>query len=164
MTTNQQQPTMPIDHDSTMVSVTKTDESRETVSVGTRVAATQYIGHEDVQRFAVASGDENGVHMDDEYAEAGRFGERIAHGVLIQGVVSGALAKIPGCPILVSTSANYQAPVSVNSYVTAVVEIVEDLGGDQYRVATRAQTADGETVTTGEAVILLDDHPDGVTV
>lgn len=160
MTTNTDQPTLPVDHDPQTVSVTKTADARDDITVGTTVASTEHIDIDDVHQFAMASGDHNPVHTSPPYADAGRFGERIAHGVLIQGIVSGALAKIPGCPILVSTSADYHAPVTMDTYVTAVVEIAENIGNNQYRVRTRAETDDGETVTTGEAVVLLDAHPD----
>jgi 3-hydroxybutyryl-CoA dehydratase len=42
-------------------------------------------------QFAMLSGDWHPIHTDAEYAKEGRFGERIAHGMLILAVVSGLI-------------------------------------------------------------------------
>ncbi|MCS6837720.1 MAG: MaoC family dehydratase, partial [Bdellovibrionaceae bacterium] len=46
-----------------------------------------------VRQFAEITGDNNPVHLDDEYARTTRFGRRIAHGMLTAGYISRALAK-----------------------------------------------------------------------
>lgn len=43
----------------------------------------------DVVAFAGLSGDYNPLHTDDEFAKAGPFGKRIAHGVLTLAVLTG---------------------------------------------------------------------------
>jgi len=47
------------------------------------------ITESDIVTFAGLSGDFNPVHIDAEFAQAGMFGERIAHGLLVLSMASG---------------------------------------------------------------------------
>jgi acyl dehydratase len=114
----------------------------------------------DVRAFARASGDENPVHLDADYAAGTRFGGRIAHGVLTLGVVSAALARLPGLVIYLSQSVRFVGPVTVGDRVTAVCEVVDALGGGRYRLWTEVSDGDGDPVVEGEAVVLVDQRPD----
>ena len=68
---------------------------QEVIRVGDRVRFSKTISEDDVRAFAEASGDTNRLHLDDEYAEDTRFGRRIAHGTLVGGLISAALARLP---------------------------------------------------------------------
>jgi acyl dehydratase len=98
--------------------------------------------------------------MTDEFAERSRFGRRIAHGTLVSGTISSALARLPGLTVYLSQDLRFLKPVDVGDRVTAICEIVEDLGGDRYRLTTRVEREDGEVVIDGEAVVLIDDLPE----
>jgi len=136
-----------------------TTEAREQLSVGDRFEFSKTITEADIQRFAVASGDTNPLHLDDEYAEKTRFGGRIAHGTLVGGLISAALARIPGLVVYLSQELEFHSPVRIDDRVTAECEIIEDLGNDQYRLRTRVMNGD-EAAIDGEAVVLIDDQPD----
>jgi 3-hydroxybutyryl-CoA dehydratase len=86
------------------------------------------------------------------------FGGRIAHGMLSAGPISAALADLPGDVIYLSQDLVFENPVYPGDTVTATVEVVEDLGNDRIRVDTSAETDDGETVVSGEAVVLSVPH------
>jgi len=133
-------------------------QSEGTVSVGDRVEFTKPLSDEDVRAFAEASGDTNRLHLDDAYAAETRFGARIAHGTLVAGLVSAALARLPGLTIYLSQDLSFLGPVRIGAEVTAVCEVVEDLGDDRY-VLTTDVAADGEAVIEGEAVVLVDAVP-----
>jgi len=139
------------------VELTETDRGR--LGVGDRVEFTKTIFEEDVQAFAAASGDTNPLHLDDEFASKTRFKGRIAHGTLVGGLISAGLARLPGLTIYLSQDLEFHNPVRVGDRLTAVCEIVEDLGDDQYRLTTRVR--DGDTVIIdGEAVVLVDELPE----
>ncbi|ARS88632.1 MaoC family dehydratase [Natrarchaeobaculum aegyptiacum] len=156
----------------------KTDRSVESVTdleVGDHVRFTKPISDADVSAFAQVSGDTNRLHLEEEFAESTRFYGRIAHGTLVAGTISAALARLPGLTIYLSQDLEFHAPVEIDDVVTAEVEIVETLGDGRYRLrttvskrpewtaevaedgATDDQTSEGgATVIDGEAVVLVE--------
>ncbi|MFB6218407.1 MAG: MaoC family dehydratase [Halobacteriaceae archaeon] len=137
-------------------------EGREELAVGDWVRFTKTLGDGDVAAFARATGDTNRLHLDEEYAEGTRFGGRIAHGTLVGGLVSAALARLPGLTIYLSQDLEFRAPARPGDRLTAVCEVAEELGEDRYRLTTRVVDADDEerTLVDGEAVVLIDERPD----
>jgi len=139
------------------VELTEHDQSH--LGVGDRVEFTKTISDRDIQSFAAASGDTNPLHLDDDFASKTRFRGRIAHGTLASGLISAALARLPGLTIYLSQDIEFHNPVRLGDRLTAECEIVEDLGDDQYRLTTRV-VDDGNTIIDGEAVVLVDELPD----
>jgi acyl dehydratase len=135
-----------------------TAEDPGDLSVGDRFEFTKTITDGDLRRFAAASGDTNPLHLDDDFAEETRFRGRIAHGTLVGGLISAALARVPGLVIYLSQDLEFHNPVRVDDRVTAKCEIVEDLGNDQFRLTTRVLEGE-DVVIDGEAVIMVDDLP-----
>jgi acyl dehydratase len=129
------------------------------LSVGDAVRFTKTLSEADVERFAAASGDTNPIHLDQEWAERTRFGGRIVHGILASGLISAALARLPGGVIYLSQDVEFRAPVRLGDRITADVELVEDLGGGRFRLRTTVLKEE-ETVIDGEAVVLIDDLPE----
>ncbi len=130
------------------------------LGVGDRVEFTKGISAEDVRQFAAASGDTNPLHLDDEFARETRFRGRIAHGTLVGGLISAALARLPGLTIYLSQDLEFHNPVRIGDRLTAEVEIVEDLGDEQYRLTTRVVDEEEEVIIDGEAVVLIDEIPE----
>ncbi|MFB6179412.1 MAG: MaoC family dehydratase [Halorientalis sp.] len=126
------------------------------LGVGDRVSFSKTISDDDVQSFAAASGDTNPLHLDDEYAAETRFGGRIAHGTLVSGLISAALARLPGTVVYLSQDMEFLAPVRIGDRVTAEVELVEDLGGGRLRLSTTIYNDDDPCID-GEAVVLVPD-------
>ena len=130
------------------------------IAVGDTVRFSKGIDDGNVRDFARASGDTNRLHLDEKFAGTTRFGGRIAHGTLVSGLISAALARLPGLTIYLSQDLEFTAPVSVGDRVTATVEVIEDLGEDQYRLSTTVADDDADRVVVdGEAVVLIDDLP-----
>ncbi|ELY78871.1 CBS domain-containing protein [Natrinema gari] len=130
-----------------------------TVSVGDIARFSKTISDAEVEAFAEVTGDTNRVHLDAAYAAETRFGERIVHGVLATGLISAALARLPGLTIYLSQESSFRAPLSIGADATAVCEIVEDLGHAKYRIETTVTDGDGTVVLDGSAVVLVDDLP-----
>jgi acyl dehydratase len=129
------------------------------LTVRDSVRFTKTLSEADVERFAAASGDTNPIHLDDEWAEETRFNGRIVHGTLAAGLISAALARLPGGVVYLSQDLEFRAPVRAGDRISADVEVVEDLGGDRYRLRTTVEKGE-ELVIDGEAVVLIDDIPD----
>ena len=126
--------------------------------VGDTVRFTKTLSEDDVDRFAVASGDTNPIHLDEEWAGETRFGGRIVHGTLAAGLISAALARLPGSVVYLSQDLEFRAPVRIGDRVTAEVTIVEALGDDRYRFRTPVEGED-DRIIDGEAVVLIDEAP-----
>jgi acyl dehydratase/CBS domain-containing protein len=131
----------------------------EQIDVGDSVRFSKSLSAADVEAFAEASGDTNRLHLDEEFARASRFGGCIVHGALVVGVISSALARLPGMVIYLSQDVSYLGPVPIGDRVTAECTVVERVGDDRFRLATTVETGDGETVVDGEAVVISDAIP-----
>jgi 3-hydroxybutyryl-CoA dehydratase len=95
------------------------------IKVGMSASYSQTITDADIKAFAGISGDNNPVHMSDEYASASRFGKRIAHGLMSGSFFSalfGTRIPGPGC-VYVSQSMNFKRPVYIDDTVTATVTV-----------------------------------------
>lgn len=135
------------------------DLSDDDPGVGDQVSFSKPMTEADVERFAVASGDTNRLHLDRRVAEQTRFGGPVVHGALVVGLVSAALARLPGLVIYLSQDVSFVAPVPVNSVPKAVVEVVEDLGEQRFRLSTAVIREDGDQAVEGEAVVLIEESP-----
>jgi len=129
--------------------------TEDELSVGDRIRFTKTLTEADVDRFAAASGDTNPIHLDDEWASETRFSGRIVHGILASGLISAALARLPGSVIYLSQDVEFRAPVRLGDRITADVEAVESLGGGRFRLRTLVERGE-DVVIDGEAVILVD--------
>lgn len=130
------------------------------LAVGQSAEFAKTVTETDVVLFAGITGDLNPAHIDQVAAERGRFGGRIAHGMLSAGFISAALAmKLPGPgTIYLSQSLRFTRPVLIGDTVTARVEILELVAAKRRaRLATTCTNQRGETVLDGEATVLVPD-------
>lgn len=125
---------------------------------GDTAQATIEVTADAIDQYADLIGDHNPIHLNDEYASKTMFGGRVAHGMFSAGVVSAALAALPGDIIYLEQDLTFTKPVRPGDSVTASVEVIDDLGDDRIRVETTAETDD--VVLDGEAVVLSVPHDD----
>jgi 3-hydroxybutyryl-CoA dehydratase len=81
----------------------------------------------DIVMFAGVSGDNNAIHINEEFAASTLFKGRIAHGMLSASVISAAIAnKLPGPgTVYMSQSLRFRAPVRAGDTVRATVTVKE---------------------------------------
>lgn len=112
---------------------------------------------EQVKAFADSTGDNNPIHLDEEYAAKSIFGRRIVHGMLSASVFSKIFGTIyPGeGTIYVKQSLTFMAPVYVDENYTARITLVEffDL---KFKAIYKTEILDsnGDVKLTGEATII----------
>lgn len=69
----------------------------EDLEIGMSRKLQRKITQNDILLFSKISGDENPVHLNEEYAKQTIFGGRIAHGMLTASLISAVIAeKLPG--------------------------------------------------------------------
>jgi 3-hydroxybutyryl-CoA dehydratase len=128
------------------------------LQVGDTDSLTKTITDDDIRAFAAVTGDNNPVHLDDDFAKTTRFGRRIAHGMLSAGLISAVLAnKLPGTgTVYLSQSLSFVAPVYPGDTITARVT-VKKIREDKPIVTleTVCTNQKDEAVLRGEAVVMI---------
>lgn len=129
------------------------------LAVGDVVEFSETISASDIDEFAAVSGDENPVHLSEEYANETMFDGRIAHGMLGASYISSALARLDGLIIYLSQDLSFEAPIAVGTAVTVRVEVVSELSDGVFDVNTTVVGADGTEYITGSASVMSRDEP-----
>jgi 3-hydroxybutyryl-CoA dehydratase len=128
----------------------------EDLHVGMRATYSKTITEADLVLFAGVSGDNNAMHVNEEFAATTRFGGRIAHGFLTASVISAAVAnRLPGPgTIYLSQQLNFRAPVYPGQTVHASVS-VSAIDRERRRVTLETVCRVGETVVIdGQALVM----------
>jgi 3-hydroxybutyryl-CoA dehydratase len=128
----------------------------EDLKVGMTTSFAKTITEADIVLFAGVSGDNNAMHINEEFAAKTAFKGRIAHGMLSASVISAAIAnKLPGPgTIYLSQSLRFRAPVRPGDTVLAHVTVTEVIT-ERRRVSLRTEcmVAD-QVVIDGEALVM----------
>ncbi|MDP9331665.1 MAG: MaoC family dehydratase N-terminal domain-containing protein [Actinomycetota bacterium] len=78
------------------------------------------VSREDVKSYADASGDQNPLHQDDDFARSAGFGSIIAHGMFTMGhMASCASAWMGDSGQILRISAQFRAPVMIGERIVA---------------------------------------------
>lgn len=128
----------------------------ESIQIGDSYSTTRVISAEDVDKFAEVTGDDNPIHLDEEYARNSRFGQRVVHGVLLLGLISKVLGRdFPGHgSVAVGISCRFLRPVPVGSEVTVEVKIAEKIEKRKYLKARVFIYLDGKMALGGEGTVI----------
>lgn len=126
------------------------------IKIGDSASFSKTITEGDIVNYAGLTGDFNPVHIDAEYASESMFKERIAHGMLVSGLISAVLGtQLPGANSLyLGQDLKFKAPVRIGDTATAEVTVIEKR--DDKRIITLKTTVTnqkGEVVIDGSAVI-----------
>lgn len=122
-------------------------------SPGDTASASLSVTTDVIDAYADVVGDRNPIHLDDAYAKETFFGGRVAHGMLSAGVVSAALASLPGDIVYVGQDLQFEAPVRPGTELSATAT-VESVTEDDRLVVETVAKADDEVVLTGTATVL----------
>ncbi|MFO7997012.1 MAG: MaoC family dehydratase [Dehalococcoidia bacterium] len=130
------------------------------IDVGTKREYVKTITEADIMGFADISGDFQLVHISEDFARKTLFGSRIAHGMLIAGLISAAVAKLPGVVVYLSQKVDFLKPVRVGDSITASAEVTDkdDVKGT-LTLKTRCINQEGETVIKGAARVRICQPP-----
>jgi len=129
----------------------------EDLSEGMTASYAKTVTDADVVLFAGISGDDNPVHINQEFAENSMFKQRIAHGMLSAGFISAVLGtKMPGPgAIYISQSLKFKAPVHIGDTVKATVTILEVLAPKRRVTLKTVCTVKDTVIVEGEAVVMV---------
>ena len=128
----------------------------EDLEIGMSRMLQRKIMQNDVLTFSKISGDENPVHLDEEYAQQTIFGRRIAHGMLTASLISAVIAEqLPGHgTIYLSQTLKFIRPVLPGQLVTTKVSVTH-IEYSNRRVTLDCECkVDEKVVLAGEALVL----------
>jgi 3-hydroxybutyryl-CoA dehydratase len=114
----------------------------DALSEGERfVTRGRTVGEADITSFATLSGDTHPQHTDAEWAASSRFGERIAHGLLVLSYAAGLMPFDPARIVALRRvgDAVFKQPVRIGDTIHVEGEVVEktDIDPGHGLVATR---------------------------
>ena len=133
----------------------------EDIKIGDSAEYAKTITEADILLFAAVSGDDNPVHINQEYAEQSMFKSRIAHGMLTASLISTVIGtRLPGeGTIYLSQSTKFKAPVKIGETVTARVTVTElDPAKKRVKFAT-ACLVKGKVILEGESLVIAPSRP-----
>ena len=128
------------------------------------VTAARTITESDIVSFAGMTGDYNQIHTDAEFAAKDTFGQRVAHGMLVQSIATGLAVQsgiIEGTVLAFrEQSAKFSLPVFIGDTVHVELKITEikalpRLGGGNINMKYAVYNQHGKAVQRGDWVMLI---------
>ena len=110
-----------------MIDVFLENRTYDQIKVGDTASLERAVTENDIELFALVSGDVNPAHLDAEFAAKDIFGKPVAHGMWTASLISAVLGTTlpgPGCIYLGQTIA-FTKPVFPGDTVTATVTVLE---------------------------------------
>lgn len=137
----------------------------EQFNIGDKVITVgRTITEADIVAFAGLSGDFNRIHTDAEYAAATPFGQRVAHGLLVQSIATGLAVRtgIIEDTVLAfrELSCKFSVPVFIGDTIHVELEVLETkafrrLGGGNVLMKISVINQKNEVVQRGEWTMLV---------
>jgi phosphate acetyltransferase len=127
------------------------------IKVGDSSTLTRTLRPEDIQLFAIMSGDVNPAHVDPEYAHSSMFHEVIAHGMWGGALISTVLGtEFPGPgTIYIGQTLKFSRPVKVGDTITVKITCKQKFDHNKHMIFECLCTnQDGLKVIAGEAEVL----------
>ncbi|HEU4350394.1 MAG TPA: bifunctional enoyl-CoA hydratase/phosphate acetyltransferase [Burkholderiales bacterium] len=142
---------------STMAAAFIENRTYDEIQVGDTATLVRTLRPEDIQLFAVMSGDVNPAHVDPEYAHSSMFEEVIAHGMWGGALISTVLGtEFPGPgTIYISQTLRFSRPVKVGDTITIKITCTKKFDHNKHiTFDCLCINQDGLKVIAGEAEVL----------
>ena len=127
------------------------------IRVGDSATLVRTLRPEDIQLFAIMSGDVNPAHVDPEYARSSMFREVIAHGMWGGALISTVLGtQFPGPgTIYIDQTLHFSRPVGVGDTITVTLTATRKFDHNHHILFDCVCTnQDGQKVIRGTAEVL----------
>jgi 3-hydroxybutyryl-CoA dehydratase len=129
----------------------------EDLAPGMIASLTKTVTEADIVAFTQVSGDNNPLHLDQDYAARTMFKGRIAHGMLTASFISALIGtKLPGVGcVYVSQTLKFKAPVRIGDTVTARGEVTSLVPDRKFAVLKTQCFVGDKLVIDGEATVMV---------
>lgn len=142
----------------------------EEMEIGTQViTAGRTITETDIVTFAGLSGDYNQIHTDAHYAATHDFGQRVAHGLLVQSISSGLAVQTRFMERTVlafrEIETKFTQAVFIGDTIHVEIEVKEKkalprLGGGSVIMKVSTKNQNGKVVQRGVWTMLIQSKPE----
>lgn len=129
----------------------------EEIKVGDSASLVRKLSREDIELFAVMSGDVNPAHVDEEYARSDMFHKIIAHGMWGASLISTVLGTtLPGPgAIYLGQTLHFRHPVTVGDTITVTVTVTgKQTDGQRVSFDCECTNQRGQVVISGSAEVI----------
>ena len=127
------------------------------MKVGDTASLVRTLSREDIERFAIMSGDVNPAQVDDDYARSAMFHKIIAHGMWGASLISTLLGtRLPGPGTMyLGQTLHFERPVTVGDRITVTVTVTAK-EAEQHRVSFDCQCTNqrGDVVISGSTEVI----------
>jgi phosphate acetyltransferase/phosphate butyryltransferase len=132
------------------------NKTYDEISIGDSAELTRTLKSQDIELFAVMSGDVNPAHVDAEYAKTDMFHGVIAHGMWGGALISAVLgSQLPGPgTIFLTQSLKFMAPVGLGDTVVVNVEVTEKRAKGRLMLTCTCFNQHGTLVIEGTAEVI----------
>ncbi|MBI5564261.1 MAG: MaoC family dehydratase [Chloroflexi bacterium] len=93
--------------------------------IGQTFTTTRTFTQDDFNRFAALSGDDNPIHVDPEFSARTKFGRTVAHGMLLYGVICGAVSKHWPGAVQLEQDLRFPSPTYTDEEITIQLTVKE---------------------------------------
>jgi 3-hydroxybutyryl-CoA dehydratase len=119
-----------------------------------------FIKQNQINKYAEASGDNNPIHLDEDFAQKSNFGGIVAHGMLILAQISELLTSIFGINWAINghLDVRFRRPVYVKDSIQSIIEIVSiELKNDKSKINCKVSCVknNDDLVIVGTAIIYI---------
>ena len=105
----------------------------DTIKVGDKESLDHTITKSDIEKFVQLTGDDNRLHVDEEFAKTTQFKKPVVHGMLGASFISTIIGtKLPGDGALwFSQSLEFLLPVRIGDALTVSAEVIKKIDKEQ---------------------------------
>ena len=132
----------------------------EEIKIGDAASLSRTLKNEDIQSFAIMSGDISPTHLDPEYAKSFAFREIIAHGMWPGVLITTVLGtELPGPgTILIDQNIHFSRPVRLGDTVTVTVTVQQKFEHNHHiSFDCRCVNQEGAEILSGTAEVTIGD-------
>ncbi len=142
--------------------MTSTYAALSSCAPGETATYSRQVTDADVSLFALITGDQHPLHLNQHYAAGTRFARRIIPSALIAGLIEAALATtIPGiCGMLKQQQLDFPAQAFVEDVITITITVAEvDAAQEHICCDISAVTQEDALIACGQARLSMEDLP-----
>jgi 3-hydroxybutyryl-CoA dehydratase len=125
----------------------------ESIALGSVYSFDRVITKDDVLAFARLTGDQNKLHVDEEFGKKTRFGKNVVHGMLLGSLFSTIIGMY--CPgensLYLSQSLSFKRPVFYEDKVTVKATVTNKIDALKVIVLKMELIKEGLVAIEGEA-------------